>query len=79
MKARLILKSFVSVDHEGALKPYSTVVQFVLKSYITNDNLAKLDVEVGNVKRGSITMEKYSHELSTKSLTLGSVYDEKNP
>lgn len=48
------LTRFVSFYHEGALKSYSAIVQFLLRRYVTNDNIAKLYVEVRDLRHGSM-------------------------
>lgn len=46
VKSRVILPNSVNTGHKGVLRTYSEVVQFILKRYVTDDNIANLDNEV---------------------------------
>lgn len=41
--------------HEVPLKSYSAIVQLLLQRYTNDDNIAKLDAKVRNLKQGSVT------------------------
>lgn len=56
----------------------SSIVEFLPKSYATNGNIAKLDAEVLNLRRGSMTKAEIVQELWTRTLRCKSVYDKKS-
>lgn len=64
--------------HERALKFYSTMVQFLLKRYVTDDNIAKMNAEVCNFRQGSVTPTEFTQELGTKTLSFDSVCNKKS-
>lgn len=59
----------------GALKSYSTITQFLLKRYVTEGNVPKLDAEVHNRRQGSMASTEYAQDLWTRQLSCESVYD----
>lgn len=67
-----------NVYHEGALETYSAIVQYHSEPGVTDDNTAKLDAAVSIFRQESLTSAEYGRELGKKTLSLGSVYDEKS-
>lgn len=47
-------------------------------SYDTDDNMAKLHTKVRSLWQGSMAFVEYALELSTRTLSCGSLYDEKS-
>lgn len=58
---------------KGALKSYSTIVQILLKIYVAEDNIAKLDTEVCNLCQESMILEEFSKEVWTGILGYGTL------
>lgn len=46
VKVRVALESSANFHHEGAIKSYSSIVHFLLKHYVTDGNIARLDAVV---------------------------------
>lgn len=77
VKSRISLPSSSTQRHEGALQSYSSIVNFLLKRYATDDNIAKLDSDIRSLRQGSSTPTEFAQKLWTKSLVFGSEYDGK--
>lgn len=52
VKALVTLTNATNVYQEGTLKSYSVIVKFLLKHYIMDDDIRKLDVKVRNPREG---------------------------
>lgn len=59
VKAKVALSIPVDFYHGSALKFYSDIAQFLLKRYVTDDIIAKLDAEVRNLRQGSMIPAKF--------------------
>lgn len=77
VKMRVMQTSSANFYHEGALKSYCAIVQFLLKRYGTGAGIARLEAEVRSLRKESMTPTEYAHERRTRILTCGSLYDEK--
>lgn len=67
MNAQVPLTNYANLYHDGALKSYSANFRFILRRWVTDDNIAKLDAKVHNLqnivelRRICIgTMDKYA-------------------
>lgn len=78
VKARITLRKSARFYHEGVLKLYSAIVQILLKRYVTDDNEAKLDAELQNLKERSICPVEYVQELWKAILSCRWVYNKKS-
>lgn len=54
VEACVISTISINVYHEVALKSYSSIVQFLLKRIVTDDNVAKLNTQVHNLRPRSM-------------------------
>lgn len=77
VKVRVTQSNSTNLYHVGPLKSYFAIFQFLLKRVVTDDNTAKLNVELYNLRQGSTRSTEFLHELWTKTFRCGSVYDEK--
>lgn len=48
--SQVTLPISINFDHEGKLETFSATVQSLLSCRVTDDNIARSDVEAGNVK-----------------------------
>lgn len=60
LRSWVALANSVSVHHKGALKSYSAAVWFLFKRYVTDNILAKLHVELRDLKQRSMTTAEYA-------------------
>lgn len=60
VKAKVTITSSAKCYHKGALKSYSAIVQFLLKQYVTDDNIAKLDAEVDSLREALMARAEYA-------------------
>lgn len=69
LKAPAMRAGFTEHYHEGALKSYSAVVQFLQTRYVSDDNTKELDVEMRNIRQGSMSLTEYAQEHWLKTLS----------
>lgn len=69
IKQHLTLWSSTSFYHKSALQSYSAIVRFLLKHYVTDNNIAKLEVRVRNLRQGLMKLAELPQELSAKTLS----------
>lgn len=69
------LRKFLPRERIKAILRY---VQFLLKRYVMNDDIAKPDPKVRSLHQGSMTPTEFLQDLWTKTLSCGSVSDEKS-
>lgn len=55
LESRLTLMNGTNSHHEGPLKSYSAIAQFLLKNYVAYVNIAKLDAEVRHLRQEPMT------------------------
>lgn len=77
VKAQEALPSFAKFYHDCVLKSFSAIFHFLLKHYVIADSIGKLDAVVRSFRQKSMDPAEYGQELLTKTLSCGSVYDEK--
>lgn len=58
VKARVTFTNSSNFYHDDAFKSYSTIVQFVLKSYVADDTIAKMDAKESRFRHGLMTPEE---------------------
>lgn len=76
LKAQVKILNSANIFHGGALKSYSATFPFLLKPYVTDENMSRLDAKVCNLRQESMTPAEHRQEPCTKTLVCGSVYDE---
>lgn len=54
VKRQMTLLHSTNFLHEGPLKSYSAIVQFILKRHVTYENIARLDAEVCKLRQGPV-------------------------
>lgn len=64
--------------HEGALKSYFTIVQFVFRRYVANTNTATLNAKMRSVRQGLMTVAEITQGSWTMTMSCVSVHDEKS-
>lgn len=79
VKTRVMFMNSANFYFEGALKSYFTIVQLLLKGYVTDRNVRKLDAEMSDLTKALMTPADYARELLTKTLNYEFVTDEKIP
>lgn len=63
MKVRVTSTSSATFYHQGALKSYLAIVQFLLKSYVTDDSVAKPEMGAPNIRQSLMAPAEYTQEL----------------
>lgn len=63
VKAWVTVTSSAISHDEGAIKSYCTSLQFFLKFYVTDENIAKVDAEVRSLRRGWSKQAEYAQAL----------------
>lgn len=77
IKARIALPTEAAKSKKGCFTSFSAIVNYLVKRFPTNDNLATADTDIRNFKQSRLTKTDYSQQLWTKMLRFGFVYDEK--
>lgn len=62
---------------EGYLTLFSVIGNYLLKLFVTDDNVATVDADIRNLNQGSLTVIDYAQQLWMKTLRHGSVYNVK--
>lgn len=57
------LSKSVNLYHEGALRSYSAIVQFLLERYAKDDNVEKMEAEVHRLRKGSMIPALFEQAL----------------
>lgn len=70
--------NLVNFYREGALGSNSAMNQAVLKHYVTDDNIARLDVEVQKLRQRSTSLAEYAQAPWPKTLRCGLVSSKKS-
>lgn len=74
---RVTLANSVNFYRSDAVKFYSATVEFILKWYVMDDSIEKLDAQVRSLSHGSMTPADYAQELWARTLSFRSVQDKK--
>lgn len=63
VKVQVKLTKYADFYHDGALKSYFAIVQSLLKRYIMDDNIARLNADVRSLRQQLMTPAEYAQEL----------------
>lgn len=64
---KFALPNFSSFYTKGTQKSHSTIFQFFSGSCVTEDNMAKLDLDVQNLRQRSMTPAEFAQDLWTRT------------
>lgn len=77
IKARVALLKENTRAQEGCVTSYYTIVNYLLKQYATDDNIASADADNHSFTQRNLMATDYTQQIWTKRLRCGSVYPEK--
>lgn len=71
------LRTETAKSKEGRLTSFYAIVNYLLKQFATEDNIATVEADIWDFRQGSLTATGYAQQLWKKTLTCGSIYNEK--
>lgn len=75
VKTRMALQTKTARSEEWCLASFSTMLNYLLKQFVTDENTAPVDTDIRNFKIGSLTSTEYSPQLWNMTLRCSSIYN----